>query len=292
MSTRRTQPSPDDEKWMSRAADLARLCKTEPGRTEESPRVAAVAADPSGTLIAEAHRGEDPQHPGDHAEYSLIKKIGPATGRLRGATIYTTLEPCTSRSANKTPCATRLIDEGVAVVYVGMFDPDPRIREVGWQRLTEAGIDVRDFTQDTRERIVELNRPFIDRFQRGCGVSGSATFDYEQNNGEFQITYGESIFPTRWSKSGADSVIAHAAPNSLALARYADIDKIDDPRAYEFTGHFKRPGVGQVVIYRSGDDYCLVRVDDVHSGRGYGHDRTEVTITWEVRDAGPGLAPA
>src|SRR4051812_6087136 len=99
MPIRRTAPSAAEVEQMRRACELAAQCVTEAGRDNESPKVAAVALDTTGTVIAEARRGEDPNHPGDHAEYMLVVKSGgPGTGALRGATVITTLEPCTERS--------------------------------------------------------------------------------------------------------------------------------------------------------------------------------------------------
>ena len=133
------------------------------GRAEHSPLVGAVAVDANRDFIADGYHGQD--GPGDHAEFCLIKHVGVGSGGLRGATVYTTLEPCTTRNPAKIPCAQRLIDEGVAVVYIGMLDPDARIRERGWSALRDAGIEFRDFTRELRDQIESLNAPFVERFQ-------------------------------------------------------------------------------------------------------------------------------
>ncbi|MEA2686587.1 MAG: diaminohydroxyphosphoribosylaminopyrimidine deaminase, partial [Actinomycetota bacterium] len=133
MPVRRTSPAPQDLEWMARAVELARLCETEPGKAKPSPRVGAVAVTANGEFLAEAHRGA--LNPGDHAEYCMIAQLGERVGALAGATVYTTLEPCTQRNPPNVPCVELLIAEGVAIVYIGMLDPDARIRELGWRAL-------------------------------------------------------------------------------------------------------------------------------------------------------------
>ena len=164
---------------MRRAVDLAGQCVTEPERNDESPKVGAVAVGADGEFLGESYRGA--LRPGDHAEYCLITQIGDGLGRLAGATVYTTLEPCTYRHSPKIPCAQRLIREGVAVVYIGMLDPDPRVRELGWKALGQAGIERRDFTADLREEVLELNAPFVEGFRTARGPTGTIRFDYMQN---------------------------------------------------------------------------------------------------------------
>jgi pyrimidine deaminase RibD-like protein len=268
---------------MSLAIELASLSTTEPGRSEQSPRVGAVAVGPQEDLLAEGHRGE--LKPGDHAEYCLIAKLGDRHDTLEGATIFTTLEPCTTRNHPKIPCARRLIDEKVAVVYVGTLDPDPRVRELGWKLLREAGVELRDFTADLRRTLHELNQPFEDRFRVGVGTHGTITFDYMQNRGVVLIDSGADVtFTTRWTLSGLGSIQALASDGTLALVSQAgDFCEIDDPGLYEFVGHTKRPKVGQIVIFRQGPHYCLVQLDRVLSGPDWGHDRTEAEISWELR---------
>jgi diaminohydroxyphosphoribosylaminopyrimidine deaminase / 5-amino-6-(5-phosphoribosylamino)uracil reductase len=287
VATRRTQPSSDNVRWMTRAVELAALCETEPGRAEESPRVGAVAVSATGVLIAEAHRGE--LDAGDHAEYCLIKKLGGKHSALAGATVYTTLEPCTTRNEPKIPCADRLIAERAAIVYIGTLDPDPRVRELGWRRLRDAGVELRDFTEDLRRTLHEMNQPFEDRFSVGIGLHGSITFDYMQNRGMVLIETGIGpTFTTRWGRSGPGSIQALGSDGSIALVSEArSFDEIDDPGLYEFAGHAKRPRLGQIVIFRQGSDYCLVQLDGVLVGATWGDDRTEAKISWEVR-AGEG----
>jgi pyrimidine deaminase RibD-like protein/NTP pyrophosphatase (non-canonical NTP hydrolase) len=144
-----------DRLYTRLALDEARKCTAEDDRTH--PFVGAVAI--RGTeLLGTAYRGE--LKPGEHAEYTLLEQKLPEE-RLSGATVYTTLEPCTSRTHPKVPCAERLLERGVARVVIGMLDPNPEIRGKGVLRLREARIAVDFFSQDQMMEIEELNREFI-----------------------------------------------------------------------------------------------------------------------------------
>ena len=266
---------------MIMAVDLARQSKDEPGRSTPAPRVGAVAVR-DGTLIATGFRGEAAAP--DHAEYELIKKLGVGSGRLCGATVYTTLEPCTTRGEDKRPCANRLIDEGVAVVVIGMYDPDPRVYRAGWRMLKEAGIVRFDFSEEHRNAIRELNRPFIETYQRGSGDSGVATLDPTQNDGEFYIdTDTAGPFITAWGQAGPATVYARDDEHMVGDARYVtELDEIDDPAAYAFDSHSRPVSVGDIALFTNGDDFLLVKVIEVHdTSRGAG--KNAVKIEWRAR---------
>jgi pyrimidine deaminase RibD-like protein len=147
-------PAPQEERaLMERAVTLARQCVSEEGKI--SPKVGAVVAR-GAVVLGEAFRGE--LAPGDHAEFTLLEsKLGNET--LAGATLFTTLEPCTTgRSDPKIACAERIIERRIARVVIGVLDPNEAICGRGERRLRDAGIEIARFDSDLMAQIEELNR--------------------------------------------------------------------------------------------------------------------------------------
>lgn len=156
-SARAQQPAKakdDDYEFARLAIEEARKSVSEQdGR--KHPKVGAVVVK-NGQVLSTAHRGEQPAN---HAEFvALEKKLSDEA--VAGATIYTTLEPCTTRNHPKIPCAARLIERKVARVVIGMLDPDPRITGRGIRSLRSATIAIGLFPPDLMSEVEELNREF------------------------------------------------------------------------------------------------------------------------------------
>lgn len=133
----------------------ARLSKGEDTRVH--PLVGVVVVK-NGVILAQAHRGELGE--GDHAEYTALEKKLKMEN-LTDATVYTTLEPCTTRKHPAVPCAKRLIERKVARVVIGMLDPNPNISGKGQISLRNANIETVLFSEKLMSEVEELNRDFI-----------------------------------------------------------------------------------------------------------------------------------
>jgi diaminohydroxyphosphoribosylaminopyrimidine deaminase/5-amino-6-(5-phosphoribosylamino)uracil reductase len=74
-----------------------------------------------------------------HAE---VNALNDAKGKVRGATLYVTLEPCTFYG--KTPaCVNTLINSGLKRVVVAAKDPNPKVFCKGIEILKKAGIEIK-----------------------------------------------------------------------------------------------------------------------------------------------------
>lgn len=102
------------------------------------------------------------QRPGNnHAEREALAAAGPSA---RGATLYSTLEPC-SHHGRTGPCTDAIIEAGVATVVVALVDPDPQVAGTGLEQLRAAGIEV---VTDVRSEEVEAQlAPYLHHRRTG-----------------------------------------------------------------------------------------------------------------------------
>ena len=123
---------PADPRWMAAALALAERGR---GRTAPNPNVGCVIVR-DGTVVG---RGWTQSGGRPHAEAMALAQAG---GGARGATAYTTLEPCAHASPRGPACADLLIAAGVARVVAALPDPDPRTDGAGLARLADARVTV------------------------------------------------------------------------------------------------------------------------------------------------------
>lgn len=115
--------------YMQRAIELARETL---GIASPNPSVGAVIVK-DGRIVGE---GWTQPVGGPHAEIIALRQAGEAA---RGASIYTTLEPC--RHFGRTPpCTGALLEAGIAEVYSAVTDPDERVNGGGAAEIRAAGV--------------------------------------------------------------------------------------------------------------------------------------------------------
>ncbi|KAJ3018417.1 DRAP deaminase [Thoreauomyces humboldtii] len=118
--------------------------------------VGAVLVDASGTTILA--KGFSRELPGNtHAEECCLIKL-PFLAFARGATMYTTMEPCSERNSGNRPCADRLLEAGIGRVVMGVREPAHFVAQCkGVELLRAAGVKV-DHLGGFEEECLEPNR--------------------------------------------------------------------------------------------------------------------------------------
>ncbi len=117
-----------------------------------------------GKILATGYRGESGV--GDHGEYCALKKLNGTD--VQGATVYTTLEPCSERNPPKKSCTERLINAKVARVVSGSADKDESV--YGHSTLVEAGIEIGFFPHDLMQELLALNKKWSDSRREKQGI--------------------------------------------------------------------------------------------------------------------------
>lgn len=125
----------DDARFIQMALTLGRRGL---GNTWPNPSVGAVVVrhEEDGPVVV----GRGWTQPGGrpHAEIEALRRAGEAA---RGATLYTTLEPC-SHFGQTPPCADAIIAAGVKRVVSAIEDPNPEVAGAGHGRLRANGVSV------------------------------------------------------------------------------------------------------------------------------------------------------
>ncbi|GAA0086467.1 bifunctional diaminohydroxyphosphoribosylaminopyrimidine deaminase/5-amino-6-(5-phosphoribosylamino)uracil reductase RibD [Clostridium sp. CTA-7] len=137
-----------NEKYMRMAIELA---KKGVGKVNPNPMVGAVIVKDEKVIGEGYHEEYGKAHAEVNAFSSLIEES-------KGATLYVTLEPC-SHYGKTPPCVDKIIENKIAKVVVGAFDPNPLVAGRGIKKLKDAGIDV--VTSVLEEECKKVNEVFM-----------------------------------------------------------------------------------------------------------------------------------
>ena len=130
--------SQDDSRWMELAVGLAWRCPP----SDSAYCVGAVIVAADGTELSRGFSREDGD-PHVHAEESALAKLADGDPRLAGATIYSTLEPCSARKSRPRSCTQLIIASGLWRVVFAWREPSLFVADCqGAELLAAAGVTV------------------------------------------------------------------------------------------------------------------------------------------------------
>ena len=154
-----------------------------------------------------------------HAEIHALQQAGE---RMRGSTVYVTLEPC-SHHGRTPPCTDSLIAADVARVVAAMRDPNPRVAGQGIEKLSRTGIQVEVGLMQVQAQ--ELNIGFVSRMTRKrpwVRLKAAASLD-----GKTALNNGVSKWITG---PAARSDVQHWRARSCAILTGVGTVLADDPQ--------------------------------------------------------------
>jgi diaminohydroxyphosphoribosylaminopyrimidine deaminase/5-amino-6-(5-phosphoribosylamino)uracil reductase len=141
-----------DRRWMELAISLAHQCPP----SEGAYSVGAVIVDADGQELSRGYSREGDPHV--HAEESALAKLAPDDPRLAGATIYSTLEPCSQRKSRPWTCTQLILAAGIRRVVIAWLEPALFVADCqGREQLEEAGVTVAEIPE-LSERAREPNK--------------------------------------------------------------------------------------------------------------------------------------
>lgn len=157
MGAMASRPHAADRELLSDAVELAQRCP--PSDTAFSVGAVIVADD--GTELG---RGWSRRHgPTEHAEEAALADVSAHDQvRLRGATIYTSLEPCARRASRAVTCTEHILSVGIGRIVFAWSEPAVFVDAHGADLLRRAGRTVLQI-DDLAEAARAPNRHLLTR---------------------------------------------------------------------------------------------------------------------------------
>lgn len=140
----------EDLRELRAAIEESRKCTPDMG----SYCVGAVVITADGARFTGYTHETSPTH---HAEQEALKKAVEAGAELRGATIYASMEPCTTRKSEPKSCTQLILEYGLKRVVFACYEPSKFVRCEGACTLRAAGVDVRVYP-DLADEVLQINK--------------------------------------------------------------------------------------------------------------------------------------
>ncbi|RJQ82314.1 dCMP deaminase [Pseudonocardiaceae bacterium YIM PH 21723] len=141
-----------DAYWLTKAIEVSRNCPL----SSTAFSVGAVIVSPESRELATGYSREIGSQ---HAEETALQKITDRAA-LDGATIYSSLEPCSSRSSGPVPCAKLIIDSGIRRVVFAYREPSVFVIGQGAELLEAHDIVVVELPE-LAEEVKAINRHLV-----------------------------------------------------------------------------------------------------------------------------------
>jgi pyrimidine deaminase RibD-like protein len=139
----------DDRYWLQKAIDLSLSCPD-----SDTFKVGAIVVSADGTVLATGYSGEE--DPKDHAEEVAIRRLARDDPRLPKATIYSSLEPCSTRASRPITCTELIVAAGIGRVVLAWREPQVFVDCEGVEILTARGIEVVELSEYA-DQVREIN---------------------------------------------------------------------------------------------------------------------------------------
>ncbi len=144
-----------DRYYLGMAIGESRLCT--PSQTAYC--VGAVVV----TAAGEVYKGYTHETaPANHAEEEAIAKALAAGDELKGATMYSSMEPCSQRHSKPQSCSALIIKHDFARAVFALREPEYFVRGEGAEVLRSAGVDVTEI-DDLGDEVRRINAHILSK---------------------------------------------------------------------------------------------------------------------------------
>jgi diaminohydroxyphosphoribosylaminopyrimidine deaminase/5-amino-6-(5-phosphoribosylamino)uracil reductase len=225
-----------DERYMRLALRLARRGL---GKTSPNPAVGALLVRDGALLSTGWHQRAG----GPHAEIEALSAL-PGLESAAGATLYVTLEPC-STMGRTPPCTDAIITARIGRVVIGAIDLNPKHKGRGVDQLRRAGIAVTTGVLAEESDLLNVG------FNKWITVGMPWVIAKVAQSLDGRITR-PALEPTWLSNSQSVRLVHSLRATVDAILVGAETVRRDNPRLTARTGA-PGPQPWRVVVTRSGD---------------------------------------